>query len=214
MQQDAKTQSNLLRQLLPALCEKRRLIIKYILYAVLISLVSCSGQNVKEIGANDGKSFYVDLKARDSREHSRAILAMYYAAQRVCHDEGEARELDYEKVSTGVKDDGKLIEAYINYSCRNEIGYDLSKATPIFKMGPMYPKLALNKNISGYCTVQYDVGVKGNTENITIVECSPSGYFEEASLEAAKSFIYISAHEGGVPINTYGLTNRFDFSLK
>ena len=51
---------------------------------------------------------------------------------------------------------------------------------------PIFPLKAADKKQQGWCVVSFSITPEGNTQSHKIRECSPTGYFETAALEAAK----------------------------
>lgn len=85
---------------------------------------------------------------------------------------------------------------------------------PINRVVTIYPKNARNESITGYCIVEYAVTKNGATENHSIIECSPSGYFESASLTAAEKFQYAAKTSNGSKTRVEGIRNKFIFSIE
>ncbi|WP_299586957.1 energy transducer TonB [uncultured Microbulbifer sp.] len=61
---------------------------------------------------------------------------------------------------------------------------------PVYKAQPIYPTEALVNHTEGYVIVEYLVNNNGDPVNLSIVESIPTGFFEEAAIEAAKHFKY------------------------
>lgn len=84
---------------------------------------------------------------------------------------------------------------------------------PIKKTPPQYPTRALSHGISGYTIAEYTVGINGKPKDITIIEASPKGYFEKASIYAAERFMYNPLiGPDGKPLEKKA-RNRFTFSM-
>lgn len=85
---------------------------------------------------------------------------------------------------------------------------------PIKKTAPQYPTKALSHGISGYAIAEYTIGINGKPRDITIIEASPKGYFEKASIYAAERFKYNPlVGPDGKPTEKKA-RNRFTFSLR
>lgn len=85
---------------------------------------------------------------------------------------------------------------------------------PIKKVPPQYPGKALSHGVSGYTIAEYTIDINGKPKDITIIEASPEGYFEKASIYAAKRFMYNPlVGPDGKPLEKKA-RNRFTFSMK
>lgn len=85
---------------------------------------------------------------------------------------------------------------------------------PIVKVQPVYPRRALSRGITGYCTVEYTVTTTGATRDPVPVDCQPSGVFEKASVRAATKFKYKPRVVDGQAIEVPGVRNRFTYELE
>ncbi len=84
---------------------------------------------------------------------------------------------------------------------------------PIVKVAPQYPSRAQTRGVEGYVIVEYMVTKLGTTQDITVVEASPKGYFERAAIKAAQKFKYKPKVINGEPVDVAGVRNKFTFSL-
>lgn len=86
---------------------------------------------------------------------------------------------------------------------------------PIVKVQPPYPRRAQERGIEGECLVAYTVTGQGTTTDIRVVEgqCTPRGYFERASVQAAEKFKYKPKVVNGQPIAVANVQNLFSFNL-
>ena len=85
---------------------------------------------------------------------------------------------------------------------------------PIVKVAPIYPRRANSRGVEGYCTIEYTVTKTGATRDPVAIDCKPSGYFERASVKAAKKFKYKPRIIDGESIDVLGVQNRFVFRLE
>ncbi|PIE37439.1 MAG: energy transducer TonB [Gammaproteobacteria bacterium] len=85
---------------------------------------------------------------------------------------------------------------------------------PIVKVQPIYPRRALSRGITGYCTVEYTVTTTGATRDPVAIDCQPSGVFEKASVRAAMKFKYKPRVVDGEAIEVPGVRNRFTYELE
>ena len=59
-----------------------------------------------------------------------------------------------------------------------------SDVKPIKTVAPEYPRGAERRKIEGYVVLQYTITEKGKVENVSVVEASPEGIFEDAATNA------------------------------
>ena len=85
---------------------------------------------------------------------------------------------------------------------------------PIVKVAPIYPRRAQTRGISGYCIVEYTVTITGGTKDPVAIDCQPKGYFERASVKAAKKFKYKPRVSDGEAIAVAGVRNKFTYELE
>lgn len=77
---------------------------------------------------------------------------------------------------------------------------------------PLYPTEALEKEIEGACITTFDINVSGRIKN-AVTECTPSGFFEKATLEAKKHFVYLPRIENGQPVVTRAVVRGDNFEF-
>ncbi|GIX21658.1 MAG: hypothetical protein KatS3mg121_0441 [Gammaproteobacteria bacterium] len=85
---------------------------------------------------------------------------------------------------------------------------------PLIKVQPVYPREALRKGITGYVVLEYTVTAAGTVSDIRVVESSPRGQFERASIAALERFRYKPRVVNGVPVAVSGLRHVFRFELE
>lgn len=85
---------------------------------------------------------------------------------------------------------------------------------PIVKVAPIYPRRAQTRGISGYCIVEYVVTRTGSIRDPIVIDCSPQGVFESASVRAAEKFKYKPRVVDGEPIEVAGVQNKFTYELE
>lgn len=81
------------------------------------------------------------------------------------------------------------------------------------RVAPQYPLNAKRKRIQGAVVVQIVVDTSGLPHQCTVVSAKPEGYFEDASLEAARRLRFKPGKIKGVVVNTVVLL-PFDFQLR
>lgn len=73
---------------------------------------------------------------------------------------------------------------------------------------PIWPKQAKGKNIEGSVTMSFSINTDGSVFNIKIMDSTPSGVFDKASIEALSKWKYAELDKPLFDIKT-----KFDFSL-
>lgn len=73
------------------------------------------------------------------------------------------------------------------------------EAVPILRNYPDYPKEARRASQQGWCITEYTVTSHGTTRDIRIIECSPKGYFEDASIRSTEGLFYRKRPTEDVP---------------
>ena len=62
--------------------------------------------------------------------------------------------------------------------------------SPIYKPAPEYPDRAMLANIEGRITLSVTIAPDGHVAKAEVISAEPSGWFEEAALEAIKAWKY------------------------
>ena len=84
---------------------------------------------------------------------------------------------------------------------------------PAVKVAPVYPLAAKQAGIEGSVLVEFTVSSEGLVTDPVIVEASPEGYFEEATLASLAFYRYKPQLEEGQPVAVTGVRNRVNFAL-
>lgn len=86
---------------------------------------------------------------------------------------------------------------------------------PLVKTAPDYPTAALENELEGDCTVEYDLLPNGTTTAPRLVKglCDAS-HFGTASLKAAAGFRYSPQEADGHPVKVIGVRNTFRYRLQ
>ena len=78
-------------------------------------------------------------------------------------------------------------------------------------VAPEYPQSALDNKLAGVVTLDFTVGVKGDTSDVRVTDSSPPGVFDKAALSAVKHWRYEPVKSNGaaveIPVRT---TIRFE----
>jgi len=79
--------------------------------------------------------------------------------------------------------------------------------------GLVFPSEAAERQVEGYVVVAYDVTADGTVSNARVVESNPPGVFDEAALDAVRSWRFNAAVAHGTFVATQGMTSRVEFKL-
>jgi protein TonB len=79
--------------------------------------------------------------------------------------------------------------------------------------GMVYPESAHEKKVEGYVRVQYDVTIDGTVANPHVIESVPPGMFDDAALNAVRSWKFHPAIHDGKVVEAKDLVSRLDFKL-
>ena len=69
-------------------------------------------------------------------------------------------------------------------------------------MAPVYPRAALEDNVSGEVRVRITVDAKGKVTDTVILESAPAGVFDDAALAAVRRWRFKPAEVDGQPVET------------
>ncbi|AEF02150.1 energy transducer TonB [Alteromonas sp. KS69] len=89
----------------------------------------------------------------------------------------------------------------------------VDEAAPVEFVSPEYPKSAEKGNIEGFVVLQFDITKNGNTDNVTVVNATPEGIFDESAKAALEQWKYKPAIKGGVARRQTGLLVQLDYKL-
>lgn len=87
---------------------------------------------------------------------------------------------------------------------------------PIAKFDPVYPLQASKDGVEGFCTLSFDLANKGvfaKPVNINVIECVPSGVFENASTSALAQWMFLKVELLNKTESTDGLLTTMSFEL-
>lgn len=80
---------------------------------------------------------------------------------------------------------------------KNMFFAELTAPKLIKRVEPVTPKIAKKKNIKGWVTLEYHVGLDGQASNVRIISASPKGIFEEAAVDAIRQWRFEPAKQNG-----------------
>lgn len=89
----------------------------------------------------------------------------------------------------------------------------LNAATPVKRVSPHYPQEAINSNTEGFVVLSFDITETGATDNISIVNASPKGTFDESAVDALQQWQYKPRIQGGKALRQTGLLVQLDYKL-
>lgn len=145
----------------------------------------------------------------DSRELSDYQRYLYFATY-IKHATLHKRQDVLEKIADQYASENKTIKWSQLVAWKKNVA---DQTFPIKKVPADYPSNAILRGVSGYAIARYTVDAEGKTKDIKIIEAHPEGYFEKASIKAAKKFLYKpNIGPDGVPVEIC-VSNRFTFLL-
>ena len=65
---------------------------------------------------------------------------------------------------------------------------------------PKYPQAAFAESKGGKVLLRVDVDASGTPTNVVVEKAEPAGYFEEATVAAARQWKFIPAYQDGKPV--------------
>lgn len=75
-----------------------------------------------------------------------------------------------------------------------------SKPIALFRVKPVYPQNAMNKNINGRVTIKLLVDRDGTVKTVEVLEAEPEGMFEEATVNAVSQWRFQPAKVQGTAV--------------
>jgi TonB family protein len=85
---------------------------------------------------------------------------------------------------------------------------------PLIKVPPAYPASAYEARVEGEVLLEFMVTSKGTVVNPVVVRSDPPGVFDDAAIEAAKSFRYVPRVVDGRAVDVKGVRNRISFEIR
>ena len=84
----------------------------------------------------------------------------------------------------------------------------------LYSAAPVYPEDALKEGVEGYVDFEFDINSDGAIENVKVLNQVPiSGVFEQAAIDALRTFRYLPKVTAGNPSVEQGARMRIQFSL-
>ena len=91
----------------------------------------------------------------------------------------------------------------------------ITPAVAISQQPPRYPKRALDRNITGWVSLSFIVGVNGEPYSIQVVSAEPTGTFDEAAIRAIKKWRFEPAinESTGLPVESKIDSTKVNFQI-
>ncbi|MFS2317387.1 energy transducer TonB [Maricaulis sp. D1M11] len=83
---------------------------------------------------------------------------------------------------------------------------------PIYRVPPVYPDRALQRNLEGHCVIVFDITAQGQTTNARVSACSDA-IFGRASVRAVQQWRFQPRMEGGQAQMRRNRHVRLDFRI-
>jgi protein TonB len=82
----------------------------------------------------------------------------------------------------------------------SEAGVQHRDLEPVATPEPVYPPAAFRQGIEGWVEVEYTVGERGTTGDVTVIAAEPRGVFDDAAIAAVASWRYRPRIVNGQPV--------------
>lgn len=84
---------------------------------------------------------------------------------------------------------------------------------PVVRIEPDYPPPAERRGIEGWVKVQFSITSTGRVTDVMVVDATPRGVFEDASIEAVRRWLYNPKIEDGIAVERVGLQTVLRFKM-
>ena len=74
--------------------------------------------------------------------------------------------------------------ALANFSNTPVEASKINDANPVKRVEPLYPQNAVTNELEGSVVLQFDITESGTTDNISIINSTPEGVFDDSALNA------------------------------
>lgn len=92
-------------------------------------------------------------------------------------------------------------------------GMSINKGATVWQPEPVYPKMALRRGLTGEVLVEYDINEQGKAENIVILDASPRGFFNNATVRTLENTTFARNYEQGETAVLSGVKKRFVYQI-
>lgn len=93
-------------------------------------------------------------------------------------------------------------------------GLSILEGSTVWQPTPVYPSMALRRGLEGEVLVEYTINANGKAENIKILEASPRGFFNNATINALETASFGVAYQEGTAVNVQGVKKRFVYKIE
>lgn len=93
-------------------------------------------------------------------------------------------------------------------------GLSILEGATVWQPTPVYPSMALRRGLEGNVLVEYTINANGKAENIKILEASPRGFFNNATVSALEGASFGVAYQDGAAVNVKGVKKRFVYKIE
>lgn len=95
---------------------------------------------------------------------------------------------------------------------RVPVGSD-QDVVPLVRVNPLYPPGAVARGVEGWVKVQFSITATGAVADLKVVDSSPKGTFEEATLDAVRRWRYSPKVVNGAAVERVGVQTVVTFRL-
>ncbi len=86
-------------------------------------------------------------------------------------------------------------------------------ATPLERANPVYPEDAKKQRIGGWVKLSFTISPNGKVTNVRVVDANPANIFNQAALDAVRSWKYRPKVVDGRPVAVEGQTVMLEFNV-
>lgn len=104
-------------------------------------------------------------------------------------------------------------DAFYDIEVTGLSGLTMAPGKTVWQPEPVYPKMALRRGLAGEVLVSYDVNAQGKAENIRILESSPRGFFDNATVRLLENTTFSRGYDNGEAATVTGFTRRFIYDI-
>lgn len=93
-------------------------------------------------------------------------------------------------------------------------GLNILGGATVWQPAPLYPSLALRRGVEGKVLVEYNINAEGKAENIQVIQSSPRGFFDSATVRALRNTTFGVAYEDGKAVASNSVKKRFVYRIE
>lgn len=106
-----------------------------------------------------------------------------------------------------------LLSTFFISSCSEEIKLNRAQTKALERVNPKYPIQAARDHIEGYVKLSFDINVKGETDNIKVIDEVPEKTFRKQAVLAVSKWKYEPYVVNGNPVLQKNISVQLDFKL-